>query len=136
MWEPLSLSPHSHKPSATGCCPGAPGKGLSLFHHHQPPFEWGQWLRCPPGSGWKASGSPPESVCPEHRRNSGRTCAILPSPSFPCPPLVPAVCYVLFLTKQLNCFLGRCIRRPEQIVNLYRDIKGGFIRVSSRLWSS
>jgi hypothetical protein len=34
------------------------------------PVMWGQWLhttRCPPGTMWKASGSPPESACPEHR---------------------------------------------------------------------
>jgi hypothetical protein len=47
------------------------GRGCPLSS----PIEWGQWLRCLPGVEWKASGSPPMSVCPEHRRNSGWTWA-------------------------------------------------------------
>ena len=35
--------------------------------------RWGQATRCPPGAKWKASGSPPMSTCPEHRRDSGQT---------------------------------------------------------------
>lgn len=50
------------------------------------PVQWGQWVRCPPGAKWKASGSPPTSACPEHRRNYGQTWAILPPSSFLTPP--------------------------------------------------
>ena len=60
-----------------------------------PPIEWGQ---CPPGAKWKASGSPPMSTCPEHRRNSGGAWAILPPPLSPGPisshtqpPVIPAI---------------------------------------------
>ena len=42
------------------------------------PSQVAQRLGCPPGAEWKASGSPPVSTCPEHRRNSGQMWAILP----------------------------------------------------------
>ena len=32
MWEPLSLSPLSRNPRATGCLPGASGWGLPFVH--------------------------------------------------------------------------------------------------------
>ena len=41
-----------------------------------------------PGAKWKASGRPPVSACPEHRRNSGPMWAIHPLSPFPCPLLV------------------------------------------------
>ena len=59
------------------------------------PAVWDQWLhtaRCPSGSTWKASGSPPTSTCTEHRNSGG----LSPSPLFPYTPSPPpnSSCYL------------------------------------------
>jgi hypothetical protein len=65
----LPLCHLSNNPRAEGITPGPLISGAAPCPH---PFEWGQWLRCPPEAEWKASVSSPMSACPEHRRNSGQ----------------------------------------------------------------
>jgi hypothetical protein len=114
-WEPLSLSPLSHNPRATGCRPGAPDQGLPLVH------PLGQWLRCPPGAEWKASGSPPTSTCPEHRRNSGQTQAILPPSSFPSPPFSSHSSSIHRVARNIIWSLIRLRKNEEFILQLFSN---------------
>jgi hypothetical protein len=84
MWEPLSLSPLSHNPRATGCRPGAPGRGLPLVHSQ---LSGVCHLDSHPGLSGKHLTAPLFHL-PRHRRNSGQAWAILYPPSFPFTPLV------------------------------------------------
>ena len=77
MWEPLSLSP-----GAEGV---ASGSLVSVAAPCPPLLSGVSGLDAHLGAEWKASDSPPESACPEHRRNSGQTQAISPSPHTPQP---------------------------------------------------
>jgi hypothetical protein len=62
----------------------------------------GQRLGCPPEAEWKASGSPPASACPEHRRNSGLMWVSFPFPHFSGTPffLVPTRIPMIKLKKK------------------------------------
>lgn len=85
-------------------------KGQSGAAPCPPLFEWGQWLRCPPGAERKVSGSPPTSACPDHRRNSGRTWAILPPSSSLTPLLVPTLFFTFLLELKAHWFSHRALR--------------------------
>jgi hypothetical protein len=109
-----SLFPLSHSPGGTGRGLWAPRLGCPL----STPCRVCQRLGCRPRAEWKASGSPPDSACPEHRWNYGRTW-VLPPPLSPGPFLVP--------TKKINV-RNKLIRSQSSLVSVSVSVSSAELR--------